>query len=51
MIGIPVQKANAITVAEALLNREIYQLGPHKTLIFNEDRTVSADAEMHIYNS
>ena len=45
MIGIPIQKANAITIAEALLNRVVYQFGPPKTLIFDEDRTLSADVQ------
>ena len=33
VIGIPIQKANAITIAEALLNRVVYQFAPPKTLI------------------
>ena len=51
VIGIPVQKANAVTVTEALLNRVLYQFGPPKTLIIEEDRTLSADVLMHIYNT
>ena len=43
VIGIPIQKANAITIAEALLNTVVYQFGPPKTLIIDEDRTLSAD--------
>ena len=31
VIGIPIQKANAIIIAEALLNRVVYQFGPPKT--------------------
>ena len=50
-IGIPIQKANAITIAQALLNRVAYQLVPPKTLIIDEDRTHSADVLMHIYNT
>ena len=51
MIGIPIQKGNAVFIAEALLNRVVYQFGPYKTLIIDEDRTLSADALMHIYNT
>ena len=51
VIGIPIQKANAVTIAEALLNRVVYQFVPPKTLITDEDRTLSADALMHIYNT
>ena len=51
VICIPIQKANAVTIAEALLNRVVYQFGPAKTLIIDEDRTLSADLLMHIYNT
>ena len=51
VVGIPIQKANAVTIAEALLNRIVYQSGPPKTLIIDEDRTLSADVLMHIYNT
>ena len=51
VIGIPIQKANAATIAKALLNRVVYQFGPPKTLIIDEDRTLSADVLMHIYNT
>ena len=51
VIGIPIQKANAVTIAEALLNRIVYQFDPHKTLIIDEDRTLSADVLMYIYNT
>ena len=34
-----IQKANAVTIAEALLNRVIYQCGPLKTLMIDEDST------------
>ena len=43
VIGIPIQKENASTIAEALLSRVVYQFGPPKTLIIDEDRTLSAD--------
>ena len=42
VVGIPIEKANAVTIAEALLNRIVYQFGPPKTLIIDEDRTLSA---------
>ena len=51
VVGIPIQKANAVTIAEALLNRIVYQFGPPKTLIIDEDRTLSADVLMYIYNT
>ena len=51
VIGIPIQKANATTIAEALLNRVVYQFSPPKTLTIDEDRTLSADVLMHIYNT
>ena len=51
VIGIPIQKANDVTTAEALLNRMVYHFGPPKTLIIDEDRTLSADVVMHIYNT
>ena len=43
VIGIPIQKANVVTIAEALLKRVAYQFGPPKTLIIDEDRILSAD--------
>ena len=49
--GIPIQKANVVTIAEALLKREVYQFGPPKTLIIDEDRTLSGDVLMDIYNA
>ena len=51
VIGIPIQKANAVTIAEALLTRIVYQFGPPKTLIIDENRTLSAEVLMHIYNT
>ena len=51
VVGIPIQKANVLTIAEALLYRVVYQFGPPKTLIIDEDRTLSADVLMHIYNT
>ena len=43
VIGIHIQKANAVTTADALLNRVVYQFGTPKTLIIGEDSTISAD--------
>ena len=51
MTGIPIQKANALTITEALLNRVVYQFGPPKTFIIDEDSTLSSDVLMHIYNT
>ena len=51
VLGIPIQKANAVTIAEALLNRVVNQFGPPKTLIIDKDRTLSADVLMHICNT
>ena len=51
VIGIPIQKANAVTIPESLVNRVAYQFGPPKTLIIDEDRTLSTDVLMHIYNT
>ena len=51
VVGIPIQKANAVTIAQALLNRIVYQFGHPKTLIIDEDRTLSADVLMHIYDA
>ena len=48
VIGIPIQKANAVTIAEALLNRVLYLFSPPKTLITDENRTLSADVLMHV---
>ena len=48
VIGIPMQRANVVTIAEALLNKVVYQFGP-KMLIIDEDRTLSADVLTHIY--
>ena len=47
VIGIPVQKANSFTIADALLSGVVYQFVP-KTLIIDEDRTLSADVLMHM---
>ena len=43
VIGILTEKANAVTIAEALFNRVVYYFGPPKTLIINEDSTLSTD--------
>ena len=43
VIGMPIQKANMVTIADVLLNRVVYQFSPPKTLIIDEDRTLSAD--------
>ena len=51
VIDIPIQKADAVTIEEALLNRVVYQFGPPKTLIVDEDRTLSADVLMHKNNT
>ena len=51
VIGMAIQKANVVTITEALLNRVLYQFGLPKTLIIDEDRTISADVLMHIYNT
>ena len=51
VVAIPIQKANAVTIAEAMLNRIVYQFGPPKTLIIDEDRTLSIDVVMQIYNT
>ena len=40
-----------LSLLQALLNRVVYQFGPPKTLIIDEDRTLSADVLMHIYNT
>ena len=45
--GIPIQETNVVTIAEALLNRVVYQVRPPKTLIIVENRTLSV--LMHIY--
>ena len=50
-MGIPIQKVNAVTIAEVLLNRAVYQFGPPKTLTIEEDRSLSADVLMHIYDT
>ena len=51
VIGKHIQKANAVTIAETLLNRVVYQFGPPKTLTIDEDRTLYVDVLMHIYNT
>ena len=51
VIGIPIQKANAVIIAEALLIRVVYQFGPPKTFIINEGKTLSADVLMYRYNA
>ena len=51
VIGIHIQKENAVTIAEALFNRVVYQFGPPKTLVIDKDQTLSADVLMHIYNT
>ena len=50
VIGLSIQKENVVTIAETLLNRVVYQLGPPQTLIIGVDRTLSAVVLMHIYN-
>ena len=52
VIGIPIQKVNAVSVAEALVNIAVNQFGPpKKILIIDEDRTHTAEVLMHIYNT
>ena len=43
VIGISIQKVNAVTIENTLLNSVVYQFGPPKTFIIDEDRTRSAD--------
>ena len=50
VIGIPIKKANVVTIAEDLLNRVVYHFGPPNTLIIDEDKTLSADVLMYVYN-
>ena len=47
VIDIPIQSTNAVTIAEALLNRLVYQFC-HATLITDDDRTLSGDVLMYI---
>ena len=49
MFGMPTQKANTVTLPDILLNIVVYLFGP--ILIIDEDRTLSADVLMHIYNT
>ena len=51
VIGISIQEANVVTILDALFNRVINQFGPPKTLIVDEDRTLSVDVIMYIYNT
>ena len=48
---IPRQKANVVTIAEALPKRVVYQFCPPTILIIYEDRTLSLDDLMYIYNT
>ena len=48
VIGITMQKANTVTIMEALLKKIVYQFGPPRTLIIDEDSTYSADVLMYI---
>ena len=51
VIGISIQKINAFTIAEGLLNRVVYQFIPPKTLIIDGDGILSADVLMLKYNT
>ena len=51
VISISIQKANAVSIVEASLNTVVYQFGPPKTLIIDEDRTLSSDVLIHINNT
>ena len=48
VIGIPIQKANAVTSWVPLQKGVIYQIGPSKALLIDEDSNLSADTLMHI---
>ena len=41
VIGILIQKVNAVTIAEDILNKVVYQFGLPKILIIDEDRYLS----------
>ena len=43
VICIPIQRANAVAIAEAVVNRVVYQFGPPTPLITDEDMTLSAN--------
>ena len=38
-------------ISNYVTGRVVFQFGPPKTLIIDEDRTLSADISMHIYNT
>ena len=44
-------KKQMLLLLQNLHSRVVYQFGPPKTVIIDEDRTLSADVLMHIYNT
>ena len=51
VIAVALREANSIHIAESLLNRVIYQFGVPERLIFDEDKSMSSNVMMHIYNT
>ena len=51
VISITIQKVNAVTIAEVLLDGVVSQFDPPKSSIIDENRTLSADVLMHIYHT
>jgi len=49
IIGVPLVRANTTSIAEAILNRVVFQFGCPKMVIIDEDRALSSKVMMYIY--
>ena len=50
VVGIPMHLNNSISIAEALLNRVVYTYGCPEQICMDEDKALTAEVVMHLYN-
>ena len=49
VVGVPLKEAKSIHIAEALLNKVIYQFGPPSQIITDLDRAITSQLMMELY--
>jgi hypothetical protein len=50
VVGIPMKERTSIYIAEALLNKVVYQFGPPAQIIIDMDSALKSELMMHLYN-
>ena len=51
VVAMPLVKQDSISIAEALLNKVVWQFGPPKTIIFDEGANFSSEVMSYIYQT